>query len=85
MTGIERYASLIGDRLGLSEGASSDLASAATVHELGNLEIENGVNSITTNSPSKCEGRPHPVATRASVQWFQWHQRSRILLRGGAP
>jgi response regulator RpfG family c-di-GMP phosphodiesterase len=35
---VAHYASLMGERLGLSEQAASDLASAATLHELGSTE-----------------------------------------------
>jgi response regulator RpfG family c-di-GMP phosphodiesterase len=38
---VARYASLMGERLGLSEEASTNLASAATLHELGDIEAAN--------------------------------------------
>ncbi|MGH9428703.1 MAG: HD domain-containing phosphohydrolase, partial [Terriglobia bacterium] len=38
---VARYASLMGEPLGLSEEAATDLASAATLHELGSIEAAN--------------------------------------------
>jgi response regulator RpfG family c-di-GMP phosphodiesterase len=38
---ISRYASLIGELLGLTEEAATDLASAATLHEMGGIETPN--------------------------------------------
>ena len=35
---VARYASLMGERLGLTEEAATDLASAATLHEMGGIE-----------------------------------------------
>lgn len=57
---VARFASLMGKQLGLSEEAATDLASAATLHELGGIETANPESAQLSRMGNDPESLPKP-------------------------
>lgn len=61
---VARYAALMGERLGLTDKASSELASAAMLHEMGGMELVGGEDLKV--SPAGSDAGSHLQPERAA-------------------